>query len=463
MNSIVYNLVSLYKIDIMTESATREFLIDVLRKAFPSSNIYTGQKRIVMVDPSNPSLVYKIAYNNAGILDNINEVATSNSLKGLVSAGQVNPDILNCVALSELTPDNDPFIIVQEYVQNFDDNADFKNWLNRSDVIQNLSISGSINNNQVFPIYCSRIERYVDDYKLIVDVMATCFVPSDISLYKEPRNYGFKNGRLCLLDMGSVVPLLMNDNGEVLYPRYGTTNDIMTYVASYLDPNLTISKMQQMNPGTYRVVKNGYQYGNAVNESAFLMESDDAVHELYIRHQNPYEYNKLLAIFGRWYFPQVMIDNQGVAKTVNNISEYAQSLFNLVHIQVPEQLLWAMWRNYIFKKSAMYITVSPSVINMSIYQQTQGGVFKIPFTQFVEAVNNEFGSKGVNLPRNVLLNLSSMLYVKQVAFNTTDPANVLYQLYHSSPDQFIQIFSQITGDQNQNDIFLLYNSTMGNL
>ena len=49
--STVYNLVSLYKTDIMTESATREFLIDVLRKAFPNSNIYTGQKRVVITDP----------------------------------------------------------------------------------------------------------------------------------------------------------------------------------------------------------------------------------------------------------------------------------------------------------------------------------------------------------------------------------------------------------------------------
>ena len=93
----------------------------------------------------------------------------------------------------------------------------------------------------------------------------------------------------------------------------------------------------------------------------------------------------------------------------------------------------------------------------------QGGVFKIPFTQFVELVNNEFAVRGINLPRQIILNLSSILYVKQVASNTNDPATVLYQLYHSSPDQFIQLYSQITGDQNQNDIFLLYNSTMGNL
>jgi len=101
----------------MTESATREFLIDVLRKAFPSSNIYTGQKRVVVVDPTNPTMVYKIAYNNAGILDNINEVATSDALKGLVQSGQIPADALNCFALSALTPDSDPFVIVQEYVQ----------------------------------------------------------------------------------------------------------------------------------------------------------------------------------------------------------------------------------------------------------------------------------------------------------------------------------------------------------
>ena len=69
MSNAIYNIVSLYKTDIMTESATREFLIDVLRKAFLSSNIYTGQKRVVVVDPTNPTMVYKIAYNNAGILD----------------------------------------------------------------------------------------------------------------------------------------------------------------------------------------------------------------------------------------------------------------------------------------------------------------------------------------------------------------------------------------------------------
>ena len=276
----VYNLVSLYKTDIMTESATREFLIDILRKAFPNSNIYTGQKRVVLIDPSNPTMVYKIAYNNAGILDNINEVATSDSLRGLAQQGKMNPDALNCFALSVLTPDNDPFIIMQEFVQNFDDNQDFRNWLNNSDVVRDYSISGSINNNQVFPIYCSRVPRYVDDYKIICDVMSGHFVPSDISIYKEPRNYGFKNGRLCLLDMGSVVPLLIADNGQLIYPRYGTSDKLMTYIASYLDPSLTISKIQQMNPGTYRVVDSNYNYGNAINESSFLMESDDAVHEL---------------------------------------------------------------------------------------------------------------------------------------------------------------------------------------
>lgn len=463
MSNAIYNIVSLYKTDIMTESATREFLIDVLRKAFPSSNIYTGQKRVVVVDPTNPTMVYKIAYNNAGILDNINEVATSDALKGLVQSGQIPADALNCFALSALTPDSDPFVIVQEYVQNFDDNPEFKNWLGSTDVIQNLAISGSINNNQVFPIYCSRVPIFVDDYRIICDAMSNYFVPSDISIYKEPRNYGFKNGRLCLLDMGSVVPLLTNNQGQLIYPRYGTSNKIMTYVASYLDPQLTISKIQQMNPGTYRVVEPGVSYDAAIHESPFLMESDDAVHELYIKHQNPYEYNKLLAIFGRWYFPQVTIDNQGVASTVNNIAEYAQSLYNFIGIQIPEQILWSMWRNYIYKKSAMYITACPSVINLGIYQQVQGGVFKIPFTQFTELVNNEFAARGINLPRQIILNLSSILYVKQVASNTNDPATVLYQLYHSSPDQFIQLYSQITGDQNQNDIFLLYNSTMGNL
>lgn len=461
--STVYNLVSLYKTDIMTESATREFLIDVLRKAFPNSNIYTGQKRVVMTDPTNPSLVYKIAYNNAGILDNINEVSTSEALKGLAQQGKFNPDALNCFALSMLTPDNDPFIIVQEFVQNFDDNMEFKQWLGNSDVIKDLSISGSINNNQVFPIYCSRVPRFVEDYRMICDVMANFFVPSDISLYKEPRNYGFKNGRLCLLDMGSVVPLLINEHNQPLYPRYGTSDKVMTYVASYLDPSLTIAKIQQMNPGTYRVVDNNYNYGNAINESAFLMESDDAVHELYIKHQNPYEYNKMLAIFGKWYFPQVNINNQGIATTINNIAEYAQSLFQFLGFQVPEAVLWPMWRNYIYKKSAMYITICPRIVTMGIYQQAANGLFKIPFSQYVELINTEFASKGVNLPRQILLNLSSILYVKQVALNSQDPANVLYQLYHSTPDQFMQIFAQLTGDQNQNDIFLLYNATMGNL
>ena len=228
MSNAIYNIVSLYKTDIMTESATREFLIDVLRKAFPSSNIYTGQKRVVVVDPTNPTMVYKIAYNNAGILDNINEVATSDALKGLVQSGQIPADALNCFALSALTPDSDPFVIVQEYVQNFDDNPEFKNWLGSTDVIQNLAISGSINNNQVFPIYCSRVPRYLDDYRIICDAMSNYFVPSDISIYKEPRNYGFKNGRLCLLDMGSVVPLLTNNQGQLIYPRYGTSNKIMT-------------------------------------------------------------------------------------------------------------------------------------------------------------------------------------------------------------------------------------------
>jgi hypothetical protein len=461
--STVYNLVSLYKTDIMTESATREFLIDVLRKAFPNSNIYTGQKRVVITDPTTPTMVYKIAYNNAGILDNINELATTDCLKGLVTSGKVPQDVLNCFALSVLTPDNDPFIIMQEFVQNFDDNQDFRTWLNNSDVIRDFSIVGSINNNQVFPIYCSRIPRYVEDYKIICDIMTNNFIPSDISIYKEPRNYGFKNGRLCLLDMGSVVPILCNDQGQPLYPRYGTSNEVMTYVASYLDPNLTISKIQQMNPGTYRVVRNNYSYGNAVNESPFLMESDDAVHELYIKHQNPYEYNKLLAMFGRWYFPQVNVNNQGVATTVNNLNEYAQSLMQFLGFQVPEHILISMWRNYIYKKSATYITVCPKVISFGVYQQTPQGIMKIPFSQYVDIINAEYVNNGVNLPKNILFNLSSILYIKQLALTTQDPATVLYNLYHSSPDQFIQFFSQLTGDQNTNDIFLLYNSSVGNV
>lgn len=459
-NDNVIKLLNLFKLDVYTGASSKAYIEDIINKSAGNLIMRAGQKRIVVFDPSKPNIVYKVAYSKEGIQDNMNEVITSNILTELLSSGQITQEDIKLFALARLTQEGDPFIIEQDFTTNFVDDNDFKTWLKSQAVVAELSTAGSINENQAFPVYVASHNQLHVHYNRIASILANFFVPSDVSIINEPKNFGIRNGYLTLLDMGSVIPLFVNNMNQIIYPTMGMSNTPMSYVAAELRPGMTYAQIQNLNSGTYREYNPTNNYALAANDEHFVLVSDDAVFELYIRN-NIELYNRLCAIHCRMFNPPMIFDN-GVRRIVTTFDDYDKVYQMVTGISLPPNMLNQAWSNHVFSEVASMIKHTPAVAGCGMFNMDPSGVkVQLTFFQYVDLIINTFLQFGFDYPRNYVIALAAIQYLRAIAFNTQNPVETLNAIYGVQPDAFFANISQIINGITQDEAHMLYYGSVG--
>ena len=170
-------------------------------------HIFKGQKRIV-VDMG--PMVIKLVYNQAGLSDNINDILTSCRLSDLAAAGTISQYELSLFAISTAYM-MDPFMIVADSVTRLYNSKEFIEWMaaqKSSPEFQTLDAQ-----NEFVVHWLATHPKYSKQQTEIGRVLSVHFVASDVSVFRTPENYGInKNGDLCLLDLGSILPKYRDAN-----------------------------------------------------------------------------------------------------------------------------------------------------------------------------------------------------------------------------------------------------------
>jgi hypothetical protein len=370
--------------------------------------VYGGQKRLVVMDPAG-QYVYKIACDLNGIQDNINEVACSEKLKELCDQGLINRADLNLFALASIE-DGDPFVIKQELGRHYDEDSTFIDFYNK----ENQARGGNKSTADIFPIYVNTNEILAGQYNRIVTIISKYFVASDVSITREPRNYGFNPhvaSTLVLFDMGSMIPVFKNLQNQLDYPvcpKCG--NHTMVYVPFVLGKHLSSDTLMDIggqygctNPNCSLSIASGKLDLNVVIPTEV---ADQNVFNKYFREHMP-EVNVMNLIYGYSWLPLNPL-------AINSIVDLRNDIYNATKGAIVisnDADMTAIWNNYMTRSSSIIISAMPEILDIPVI--IQGG-FKV-YTQFYQELMQFISSKAPNTFENIVIkHLAAMLYLRSM-------------------------------------------------
>lgn len=382
---------------------TREKLINFLTQQ--GLTVYGGQKRLVVKDPSG-MYVYKIACDLNGIQDNINEVACSDKLKELADKNIINRTDLTLFALASVE-DGDPFVIKQEMAQHYDENAAFLDFYNK----ENQTKGGTKSSADIFPIYVNANERYAGEYNRIIQIISQYFVASDVSISREPRNYGlnFQSGSLVLFDLGSVIPVFTTANGQLDHPVCPVCHQhTMVYIPFLLGNNLGTDTLMEIggqygctNPSCKNTIANGTATVNTVIPPEV---ADQNVFNKYFR-EHMAEVNIMNLLHGYTWLPLSPLNVNSIIDLRNDIYNATRGAINITH----NDDMIKIWINYMTRSASIIISSMPELLEIPV---AVNGMYK-GYNQFYQEVRMIIISKAPNTFENVIIkHLIAMLYLR---------------------------------------------------
>lgn len=334
MNNRIVAAMRKFEVDVYANLTTKDELKDYLINRL-QLEVWSGQKRLVVFDPNDPNTVYKIAYSDQGIIDNIHEVACSLRLMELAQEGQISQDDLILFGEARLL-DGNPFIIRMTAATNFIKDPDFIAWFNRERQNKDL------NENQMFPQYVSSHERLRLDANRQQQILAKYFKPSDVTIFKEPKNFCFRtdsmgNKRLVLIDLGSVCPNLVQ-NGQIVNipcPKCGSPR---LYVTFEIKQNLTTAASELLE-GMYLCSNPNCvdYYQTATNGVQDYQAKDSFVYSKYLMDNAPLV-RVMRAQYGYYFIPD---------QEVHNRTEYMNQMRRTLGGVPNGDILNVMYRNYL--------------------------------------------------------------------------------------------------------------------
>ena len=391
----------------MINYQTREKLANFLTQQ--GLSVYGGQKRLVVMEPTG-RYVYKIACDLNGIQDNINEVACSEKLKELSEKGLINRTDLTLFALAEVE-DGDPFVIRQELGKHYEDDAKFRDFYNRE-----RQVRGDKSSADIFPIYVNNNEIYASQYNRIISILSKYFVASDVSITREPRNYGFNTNAdsLILFDMGSVIPVFTNNYGQLDYPECPHCHQhSLVYVPFILGKNVSSDTLMDIG-GQYGCTNPNCDLaiGSEVNVTVAIPTevADQNVFNKYFREHMP-EVNIMNLIHGFSWLPLNPLNVNSIVELKNDIYNATRGAINVTH----EADMIAIWNNYMTRSASITISAIPELLDMPVVMQ---GGFKA-YSQFYQEMMNFILSRAPQTFDNVIIrHLVSMLYLRALTLQT---------------------------------------------
>lgn len=402
--SRVVKALAKFKMDVYANQTSKQemkkFLIERLQL-----QVWSGQKRLVVFDPENPKVVYKIAYSDQGISDNIFEVAWSNKLRLLQQAGQISMDDLQLFGLATMI-DGDPFIIQMEAATNYIQDPDFISWYKA-----NRHNFPDFNENQVFAKYVSSDPGLCADHNTIAAILARFSKPSDVTIFKEPKNYCLRRDnsgrkRLILIDMGSVCPNLLR-NGQPVPAVCSKCGHELIYVPYKLDPGIDPGKAQEID-GKYgcRNPECPDFLGNALNTVLTPATKDTYVFSQYLFDNRDLVRN-LKAVDGAYFMP-----NRRIIEVGDYYQEVKRSTgWNPNTIQVN-----IMFRNYASKVCGdLYAANAQDIKNIPAVQ----GNRLVSFQQYLSMFNNTLQRVGEQIDR-MTTRVAALTYVSILTSRDSD-------------------------------------------
>lgn len=385
------------------------------------SDIAGGQKRLVVKDGMNH--VYKIAWDFRGIEDNINEVATSERLKQLVSENKIAATDLQLFALAEIV-DGDPFIIRQEIGVRFEEFAPYINFYNTQDKSRSEA--------HIMSEFVTSNSMYVDNYNRISKILSDYFIAADVSISQEPRNYGFnpRSNTLFLFDLGSIVPILRDANGQPterpMCPHCGQKS--MLYVPYMLKPNMKFEALTDLhgmyacgNPSCSHSIQGKHL---ALDGSTPKEQEDHTVMQNYM-FAYPIQFNLLKLVYGFEWIPQQPWAIKSYINLKQDIMQYA--LGNAGNIS--DQEIQIIWKNYLTRTAAELLRSLPNIKAISV---VIGNTVR-SYAQFYQDVLQTIANYNVGVDKVAVVNAAAgMLYVVRLtkALNSHE----LYYNLVTAPD-----------------------------
>lgn len=331
-NQIVAAL-SIFKMDVYANLTSKDSIKNYLINQLGQS-VWSGQKRLVVFDQNNSGSVYKIAYSTQGIIDNIHEVACSERLKELHQQGFITADDVMLFGEARLI-DGDPFVIEQRAVVNFVQDPDFVQWFNSQN-------RGDMNENQVLALYVAQHANLANQYNRIQSILSQYFKPSDATIFKEPKNFGFitdsmGNKRIVLIDLGSICPNLMR-NGQVVKITCDKCGSSREYVSFQISAALTQDTVNSLE-GVYLCDNpNCADFkGRALEKTTDHLSKDSFVYTKFLQ-DNADLVRVLRAQYGLFFIPD---------REVSSKVDYLNDMVRILGVRPDNNILNIMYRNYL--------------------------------------------------------------------------------------------------------------------
>lgn len=351
MNNQIIAALSKFKVDVYanltSKDAMKQFLINKL-----GLQVWSGQKRLVVFDSANPNYVYKIAYSDQGIYDNICEVSCSNKLKMLQQQGRLSLDDLGLFGDAVLV-NGDPFIIRMTAGVNYIQDPDYVRWYQ-----QQQHATPDYNENRMFADYIKTDNQLILDHNRIQDILSKYFVPSDVTIFKEPKNYclrrdGAGRKRLLLIDMGSVCPKLVK-NGQAVVPLCEKCGTEKIYVPYNITPQM--EKGAGFNIEGLHMCRNPKcpdYIGGAMQKVPDPTSKDSYVFSAYMAQHHDLV-KRLRTVDGLYFLPN---------RRVGSKMDYLNELRNTIGLNPPPQQLDFLFRNYCSYACGMIYSINRNEIS----------------------------------------------------------------------------------------------------
>ena len=430
---------------------TRNKLIEFLTNQ--GYTVYGGQKRLVVMDPQGYS-VYKIACDLIGIQDNINEVACSERLVELCNEGVITRTDLTLFALASVE-DGDPFVIKQEIGNHYDNDATFLDFHNK----ESASRGGQKSTADTFPLYVNRTARYANEYNRIMTIISNHFVASDVSIAREPRNYGFNphSNSLVLFDMGSVIPMFKTNGvyDKPLCPACG--QHTMVYTPFLLGNGMTDEKVASLggiygctNPNCKLSIVSGKASLEAQDP---VGQADQNVFNKYIR-EHMFQVNIMNLVHGYTWVPINPLNINNILDLRNDITNGTRGLVNIT----TDADMIKIWNNYMTRSSSIIISSMPELLEAPV---ANGQNLKT-YSVFAQEIMTYISSKAPNTFKNVVINhLVAMLYLRALTLILGK-----YQMYADLCNsinyvQFREAMSRYVTVTNEAELQVLFNTLRG--
>jgi hypothetical protein len=239
-------------------------------------------------------------------------------------------------------------------------------------------------------------------------------VASDVSITREPRNYGFNPhvaSTLVLFDMGSMIPVFKNLQNQLDYPvcpKCG--NHTMVYVPFVLGKHLSSDTLMDIggqygctNPNCSLSIASGKLDLNVVIPTEV---ADQNVFNKYFREHMP-EVNVMNLIYGYSWLPLNPL-------AINSIVDLRNDIYNATKGAIVisnDADMTAIWNNYMTRSSSIIISAMPEILDIPVIMQ---GGFKV-YTQFYQELMQFISSKAPNTFENIVIkHLAAMLYLRSM-------------------------------------------------